>query len=678
MKKEARHFIFDWFNALIAPVIAATLILGSLVWASPTSTSEEVQVARLYLKALANNKLDLAKDTAISTRCSIQRRKQIQKQLQFFCETRLDADDVFSLQATKIEGDFAAVLLLSKNSRMPLEPRVNAIALLRRQNKWMAAPLPGSFANTGYGYDSTVEKTVRSLELWMTSHKIIHESNAREAAKNSFLKSVSEEEKKATLDALNPQQAVLNFIQQSRNHNLFGVLASLGTASDELEDTTETTVTIVSNGLNHKQLQNKWSLVTHPSMIVLPMEKDKDKDKKRNELAFGFWNPLSPPAEQILYFPIHQTKNKTFVRLPNTLKSPTLPGNTRRRQQAHDDENELKKQLAAAIYKNNPQHQAPDNAQELLNHFTKAVNAQDFLDCFQLLPRQDKFFSDQKNHHAILTQLSALWRNIYHSKANTQNNLTLLEDEKLALLPLLYTKANNPGEIQTIRVWFIKENDGWHLVPEPTLNDYADADLRKSMQQLKTRMRSAAKERKEQHSRALMEQVVTITPPITRQAVDNNSAKKTLLKFRALLRSSNTESALAQCAVLKGTSSTQTLKNLNYAIRGATDHSKDDHILGIYRAGKWLGISMRAESKTTKAFDYPLYLIVNTEKGPRILLDIDLRHATNKGRKLINNRNFNKLEKALPLNERTDILTIFTKHDLAATKDTQSKAQLKE
>lgn len=674
MKKEARLFIFDWLNALIAPVIAVTFTLGSLVWAAPSNATEEVQAARLYLTALANSELDLSKDTAISTRCSNQRRKQIEKQLQFFRETRLDADDTFSLQATKTEGAFAAVLLLSKNSRTPLDPRVNAVALRRRQNKWMAAPLPGSFANTGYGYDSTVEKTVRSLELWMTSNKIIYESNAREAAQDSFLKSISEEAKIAKLDALNPQQAVFNFIQQCRDHNLFGVLASLGTASDELEDTTATTVTIVSNGLNNKKLQNKWSLVTHPSMIVLPM----DKDKKRNELAFGFWNPLSPPAEQILYFPIHQTKNKTFIRLPNTLKLATLPDNSRRRQQAQGNETALKKQLAAAIYKNNPQHKAPDNTQELLDHFTKTVDAQDFLDCFQLIPRQDKFFSDKKNHHKILTQLSALWRNIYHSKANTKNNLTLLEDEKLALLPLLYTKASNPGKIQTIRVWFVKETDGWHLIPEPTLNDYANADLRKSMQQLKTHMRSAAKQRKEQHSRALIDQVVTITPPITRQAVDNNSAKITLLKFRALLRSSNTESALAQCAILNGTSSTQTLKTFNYAIRGAADHSKDDHILGIYRAGKWLGISMRTESKTTKAFDYPLYLIVNTEKGPKVLLDIDLRHATNKGRKLINNRNFNKLEKALPLNEQTDILSLFTKHDHAATEDIKSRASTKE
>ena len=673
MNKAGRLFVSDRLKACMVPIITGLILITSQVWATPSNPSEEVKAARRYLTKLSRGNLDLAQDTAISAHCSPQRRKQIGEQLKFFSQTHLDGNDTFIFEVTKNEGNFAAVLLRSKNPSMPLEPRVHAVALLHRQHQWIAAPLPGNFANTGYGYDAEVEKSVLTLERWMTKEKIILQSKARQSAQDNFLKSISEEEKKAALDTLSPQQATLNFIQLCRNTKLFGVLATLGAASDELEDSLKKTLSIVSNGLNNKNPLNKWSLVTHPSVIIVPVHLDPIK----KDFAVGFWHPLVSPPEEILYFQTHKAKDKTFIRLPHDLIMAAMPENNRWRQQKHPDYDAFKKKLAAEIYKNHPPHKAPDNTQELLDHFTQSLSSQDFLDCFKLLPRYGGFFSAPKNQHKILNQLSDLWKNINHSKSNTQINPELLVDEKLALLPLIYPKKNHPSEVETIRVWFIQENNGWHLVPETTLNNYAALPLRTNIQRLKTRLQSVTKQRQEQLSRSQLSQVVTLTPPLTLQPVDDKAAEKTLSKFRTLLRANNPQSALEECAVLKGSSSIETLKTFNYALRGASDHRKDDHILGIHRAGKWLGISLRTESKTTGDYHYPLYIIINTEKGPRILLDIDLRHATNKGRKLINRRNLNKLEKVLPKNDQTDILSIFTEHDKVALEDIKSSVPLK-
>ena len=674
MNKAGRLFVSDRFKACMAPLITGLLLINPPVWATPSNLGEEVKAARLYLTKLSHENLDLAQDTALSDHCSPQRRKQIEEQLKSFSQTHLDDNDTFIFEATKNEGDFAAVLLRSQNPATPLVPRVHAIALLRRQQHWIAAPLPGNFANTGYGYDSEVEKSVRTLERWMTKEKIILQSKARQSAQNSFLKSISEEERKATLDTLTPQQATLNFIQLCRNTKLFGILAYLGAASDELEDSLETTLSTVSNGLNDTNLLNKWSLVTHPSVIIVPVH----LDPKKKDFAVGFWHPLTSPPEEILYFQTHKAKDKTFLRLPHDLIMAAMPENKRWRQQKHPDYDELKRKLSAEIYKNHPPQKAPDNTQELLDHFTQSLNTQNFLDCFQLLPRHQGFFSDPKNQHKTLSQLSLLWKNIYHSKANTQNSLELLVDDNLALYPLIYPPQKKTSEVETIRVWFIQENNGWHLIPEATLNDYADTTLRANMQRLKTSLRSVTRQRQEQLSRLRLSEVVTLTPPPTLPTVDDKAAEKTLSKFRTLLRANNPHSALTKCAVLKGTSSVQTLKTFNYAIRGASDHRKHDHILGIHRAGKWLGVSLRTESKTTGGYDFPLYIIINTEKGPRILLDIDLRHATNKGRKLINRRNLNKLEKVLSKIDQTHILSIFTEHNKVALEDIKSSVPLKD
>jgi hypothetical protein len=104
-------------------------------------------------------------------------------------------------------------------------------------------------------------------------------------------------------------------------------------------------------------------------------------------------------------------------------------------------------------------------------------------------------------------------------------------------------------------------------------------------------------------------------------------------------------------------------------LRGARDHNGDDLVLGVHRSGKWIGISLRTQSKVSESFDYPLYLVVNTKDGPKVLLDIDLRYATNKGRKLINSRNWKKLKNTLPEDSLTHIQTLFNQHEKLSKTD---------
>ena len=154
--------------------------------------------------------------------------------------------------------------------------------------------------------------------------------------------------------------------------------------------------------------------------------------------------------------------------------------------------------------------------------------------------------------------------------------------------------------------------------------------------------------------------------------------KKIFSEFRSHLRSKNTQGALSSCAVLKGTNSTQTLKTFNYALRGAADHTNYDHVFGITQHGKWTGVSVRTESKLVGLHDYPLYLVVNTELGPRVLLDIDLRNPTNRGRALINKKNWRKLEAILPKASLDDVKSIYEKHLKLTAKDVEEQLKLRE
>jgi hypothetical protein len=674
---EINHlYSFMKFYALLITIIGGLSFYPSLE-ATTKSETVETNSAINYIQKLSKGIVNLTKDTAISEHCSDQKRKAIKEQLAFIHKTQFHKGDVFTVATQKDEGNFSAVLIRSENSLMPLSTRVYALALIQNNGSWGPAPLPGSFTNTGYGYDEKVEQTVRKLEHWMALEKTTREAQLRSDAKDILMAAIIEEEKKFQLDSITPQQALLNFFKQCSAKNLQGVLACLDASSVEHQKTLEETVNIVSFGLTTHETTNEWMLLTNPSVIL----KILNTNQKNSEIAVGFWNPLAHKREHILYFPFHQNKGKTSISLPHTLKIALLPEQERRRlgwQQRHKESAQLEAQLPAMILKNNPPHETTNDVQRLIDIFLDSLKKQSFSQCLSLTPRQGKYFENKKNQYSILTNLSNLWRTQHQLQSSPLGNVNVIDSDQVALLPLQYPKLNRPGEFQTIKVWFIRESNGWHLIPGESLNDYADKKTKDQMEKLELRMRSMEKNLHELHAQTLLKKVITVTPPLKLDAISNDVAKQTLTDFRSSLRSNDSPKALEVCAVLNGTNNSQTLKTLNYAIRGAADQSDNDQILRINKAEQWCGISLRTKSKSSGAFEYPLYIIINTAKGPKILLDIDLRHATNKGRKLLNARNWGKLKSTLPEESLAHLHTLFDEHTKQAIADIKNNETSKD
>jgi len=657
-------------TALIATLLSFFFLISPAAFASATQP-EEVHAAIIYFQKLKENKVELTQDTALSEHCSPTRRQKIKEQIQFFSETHLHPNDTFSLEKTKVLGNLAAVLLKTQNSRTPLSIRIHAVALIRRNQKWSAAPVPGSFSNTGYGYDPTVEKNVILLENWMARQKVIRESQARKTAEENLIHTIKKEETKAKLTTLNQQQTISYFIQQCRQKKLLGVLASLGAGSGKLSDSLEAMAKNISAGLGGTDPDNTWQLVSNPSVIVHAM----GKTPKSQEMAMGFWNPLNKQHIHFLHFPISSSEEKKWVKLPHPLTIAMLPQQERwklRWQHHHANENELKKKLVSTLFKEIPRLKFPDTPKNLSNSFLEALETRDFTHAFKLLPNQGKYLGEHNHQKETLTELSKLWKNLYSLKNTPHQNLPLIIENTLALLPLQYANPNNPGKFDTVKVWFFKDSNGWHLIPEETISALKDSSLKSQKKALNSSMLTIVKKRQDAFSKKLLSKVTFLTPPLELPAPNDRIAQDLLTRFRIFLRSKETVSALSQCAILKGTSNTQTLKTFNYALNGAADQFPDNYILNTNQSGPWTSISLRTQSKTSKVYDYPFYLIVTTSNGPKILLDIDLRYATNKGRKLLNGRNWKKLERALPAPSLAHLKTLFAKHETVSKSDIDS------
>lgn len=659
-------------------ISSATLALATT--SSPSSDTLS-KVAIDHLRKLSEDDIDLKQDTALSPYCGIERRQNIRKQLSHRSRSHFLKNDQFSLLEEKSSGRFAAVLIRATNPRAPLSARVHAVALLQTANQWKAAPLPGSFANTDYGYDEADEKTVFSLQQWMARESVNRESSARDKAKNDLLESIKQEAEAAKLKSLSPKQAVLNLLKQFRDKNTIGILAATGALSSRQTTPLETTMDIIAEGLALQDKDTPWQLFTHPSVLTRILEPGEKKYK--GQITVGFWNPHSSKHAQVVYLKVSKHDGIMTVSFPSVLKNALLPKHLRGSDHWLDNRrlrDERLKNIAALVYEDNPALSFPEeDSQTIIDRFLTALDTGDFALAVKLLPTQGPFFGDKDKRETCLNMLSKQWHLLSKLNSNPKQLLEPFHDGPLSLQPLQFAKTNRPGEFEVVKLWFLKDPEsGWHFIPEDLIDTCSEDDLSRHRKKIETLFERTEKDQQEKQSKALLSKVTVLTPPLSQAAPTQEQTQTSLSQFRNALRAKDHKTALLNSAIIQGTSHTQTLKTFNYAIRGAADHTTNDEVLGFISQGKWSALSLRTESKSSGEYDYPLYLIVNTAKGPKVLLDIDLRHATNKGRKLLNARNFEKLKHALPADSLADLKSIFSEHEKKAKEDIIASEPIKD
>lgn len=102
--------------------------------------TEKTKVALAYLKRLSEGEIDIAKHTALSEHCGIQRRKVIRTRIEFVNKNYFHKGDTLTFVEQKIDGNLAGILIRAENPATPLSTRVHAVALIKKGKSWKAAP----------------------------------------------------------------------------------------------------------------------------------------------------------------------------------------------------------------------------------------------------------------------------------------------------------------------------------------------------------------------------------------------------------------------------------------------------------------------------------------------------------------------------------------------------------
>ena len=101
---------------------------------------------------------------------------------------------------------------------------------------------------------------------------------------------------------------------------------------------------------------------------------------------------------------------------------------------------------------------------------------------------------------------------------------------------------------------------------------------------------------------------------------------------------------------------------MSYEYRGTKQATAADREVHVQAGRSWAAVSLRVDSGQGGAPDYPMYLVVATREGPRIVVDIGLRLATNKGREVLNGRVWKRVEAQLGEKESALVRSLFEGH----------------
>ena len=438
------------------------------------------------------------------------------------------------------------------------------------------------------------------------------------------------------------------------------MLAIIGAASKQSSIPLETLSRKISQGLQVDDVENSWYFITNPSVIIQILNVDEDK----KEVAVGLWNPYATHEAEVLSFPFREANGHTYVQLSPELNEEILSTQesiNKRRWARAPSKRALKQKLEVAIFKNNPPT-PQDDPKKLLNTLLKHQQAGDLQQLIRLLPVGSSYFPDENAYKDNLQELSSLWKQLQQMKNNPMTVLDIMQEGTTAMAPLQFAETGKTNQFRTIKIWMKFFNKKWYFIPEEILHRHGGKQELEALKSLAKKLESTQKQQQELQSKKMLASVVKLTLPLTTDAPTEDNAKKSLTDYLKLLHAKKALPLLSSCAALKETEDNQLLKHFNNVLRSRSDNTDQNLIIGYSSSGKWAGVTLYKKAKDSELDDYPLYLIVNTPKGPKVLLDIDLRHPTNRGRRLLNNKVWKQLETTLPEESLKAIQSIFAEH----------------
>ncbi len=616
----------------------------------PALAKEPGQVAIDFLEKVREGKVDLkaGKDTALSPHITEDKRKLIEASIQNL-SSQIGVGKLVA-STTRQDGDLAAVMVMQAEELDHNKIQVFPVALVKGENGWRAAPMLASFENAVAAYTVPLGARLSELESWMIRQRVIEFENLLVRSTERLRKDIKSRFQENDLTESDPLKIFDRFQKAYAADRQIEVLGYLGGYSESWPSDWDLRMDAIRVAFSPKARGSyPWRLLDSPDVIRVVIDEDLDEDEGLISLACldPGWDGGGREAEgiQLLHFSFKKDEQgKWILNLPESLML-----NDRR------------------VFIDS---QGMD--EDLLAHFTerlRKVSASKFAKGFEEVEQE---VVGQLEHGQMLELLR--WVKIDDSSVASRIACVLAaKDWWLFHEPGVYRSpvrlgarvegdwavaayhwfSLNKGERFEIKpMFFHKTPQGWVWVPGSVRN--IDPEVGKIF--------SEWMDREEESWRAnamkkLLESILSLERVRLDHEVKDTEIRELSQKWNQALKQKNIQE-LFHLSTRLGSDESAALKvfrNLVYEL-GMAQRLKSE-LNGIYRVGKWAAAGFTYGEGDEKIFS--LILVVPTDKGLKVLSEIDLISDNNRTRKFLNQVSLNRLKSFVSAEELEEIKELF-------------------
>jgi hypothetical protein len=613
-------------------------IIWLALWSCAAGMSKEVGDAALrFMEKARDGELDLepGRDTALAPQTSSRKREEIAGRLERLAGDI--GDNTLELAGTRVDGDLAAAVVRATSGFDPTSIRVFAIALVKRDDRWLPAPVPASFENTGHGYAPATRRSVADLQNWMLREQALDIERLKEEMAGRMRSEISRSLPAAELQAMDAAAAARRFLDACANRKLPEMLALLGGLSRELPEDWAQRLSSAQAAAAGEPASRPWHLLV--SDHVLRAVIGREEMDGTTTVSVGFLDPglrgsgIPSPRIELLELPFTKSSDGTWrCDPPPEFQQPSAAGEAIPSDSPGDEVmDEFVKQIAVS---HPPQPR--DNARAALDALLAALGDRDPGAVARLLPPAGDDPADARD---ALSRAAHIW----WSLAKPADPLHAIQpalgvDGEIAAAVCQFFSPRNPDRPALRVMYFRKSAEGWFWQPIP------DEDLETGMRQW---VRDQSADREAKWRERLLADCVRLERLPESAVPDEAEAERVVREWLDATRAGDVETALRLTARLAAEDSAEAvLRNLGYEIAGNRMSEPAPRVIHRQRSGIWTAVG--AQTVTGDESSFPLYPVVRTAEGPRILIEIDLFAATKRSRDFLNKTALSRLDDQPP------------------------------
>ena len=625
-------------------VIFLLLVITAAVHAAP---SDPARSALDFLEKVRERTINLEPggDTALSAQTAPDKKSQIARHLDRMARDL--GSDPLEIGEVKLDENFAAVLVRKSGGFDPRQLQVFPVALVKHGMEWLAAPVPASFENTGVGYAIALKKRLQHLENWMLREQVVELEKLRELSANRLRKRIESSLTENDLRHYDASQVSDHFLAACEKMDTPAVLGFLGGLATPLPDDWPARLKAVDQAMSTQvPAAPPWRQLVAPEVVRLRI--DPELAATRNSMTLAYLDPAGigkgseRPRIQTTTFGLTKAKNGLW-------------------------------QIDPPAYFLTPTGDAPDNPdKELINTFpakwteahpptpqASAILAQQSLiyalgnATLPALLQISKLPPNPDNARYALTEAARIWW-LLHAPSAVSHAVPLgfRADESHAVAMFQFFSAREPDLLDPKAFYFEKSAHGWLWNPSPS------ATLRDPFQEwiASETQHWAGKWQQTLLTESSVVKKISESPPPAAEEV-----RQCLNSWLDAIHREDLPIALKFTVRLDDVRSNPiVLKNLGYEISSSRQNTSPPEITHIYSGKTWTAVGVKTQQQGKLSF--PLYPLIQTSQGLRVLAEVDLLTASSRGRDFLNRAAIQRLDGHASLDAIAELHDLCSQH----------------